>query len=394
MKRLLNPLATTGVTMLGSMALVAILNSCTSSSGNDGGMMQMPTPTLPVLTVANIATTTHREYAATLEGKVNVEIRPQVAGYLETIFIDEGEYVKAGQPLFRINDRPYREQVANTTASLKAAQANESKAQLEVDRLTPLVKNNVISEIQLQTAQASLESAKANVAQARAQMGNAEINAGYALIKAPVSGYIGHIPYKLGSLVGRGEDLPLTVLSDVKDIYAYFSLSEVDFLQFKEQVPGATLEEKLKNLPPVNLILADNTVYPEKGVVSTVEGQFDKTMGAITFRATFPNAAGLLRSGNTGRVSIPRNHAQALVVPQEATFELQDKVLVFVVSDSNKVASRPIHIKDQSATYYFVDEGLKPGEKIVYSGLSRLRDGALIAPQHITLDSLLKTKPI
>jgi membrane fusion protein (multidrug efflux system) len=128
--------------------------------------------------------------------------------------------------------------------------------------------------------------------------------------------------------------------------------------------------------------------------VSTVEGQFDKTMGAITFRATFPNAAGLLRSGNTGRVSIPRNHAQALVVPQEATFELQDKVLVFVVSDSNKVASRPIRIKDQSSTYYFVEEGLKPGEKIVYQGLSRLRDGMLIAPQQITLDSLLKTKPI
>jgi membrane fusion protein (multidrug efflux system) len=117
-------------------------------------------------------------------------------------------------------------------------------------------------------------------------------------------------------------------------------------------------------------------------------------MGSITFRATFPNSAGLLRSGNTGRVRIPRSHAQALVVPQEATFELQDKVLVFVVSDSNKVSSRPIHVKDQSASYYFVDEGLKPGEKIVYSGLTRLRDGAVIVPQLITLDSLLKTKPI
>jgi membrane fusion protein (multidrug efflux system) len=195
-------------------------------------------------------------------------------------------------------------------------------------------------------------------------------------------------------LVGRGEAQPLTVLSDVNEVYAYFSMSEIDFLQFKERIPGNTLEEKIKNLPPVELTLADESFYSEKGKVETVEGQFDKTTGAISFRAVFPNNKGLLRSGNTGRVRIPTVHNEAVVIPQDATFELQDKVLVFVVGDSNKVVSRPIVVEGQTSNYYFVKNGLKTGEKIVYTGLSRLRDGAVIDPQPLSLDSLLKAKPL
>ncbi|HEY9045498.1 MAG TPA: efflux RND transporter periplasmic adaptor subunit [Ohtaekwangia sp.] len=383
---------TTTVSVLSGIALVSILYSCTPSSGNAG--MQMPTPALPVISVSSQAATTYLELPATVEGTVNVEIRPQVAGYLEYIYADEGAYVKAGQPLFRINDQPYREQHSNAHAALLAAQANEEKAQLEVDRLTPLVKNNVISDIQLKSAEASLQTAKANVAQAKAQAGNAQINLGYTIIKAPVSGYIGRIPHKIGSLVGRSETQALTVLSDIQEVYAYFSMSEVDFLHFKEQTPGNTIEEKIKNLPPVELTLADGSIYEEKGKVETVEGQFDKTTGAISFRATFPNAKGFLRSGNTGRVRIPTIHKDALVVPQEATFELQDKVLVFVVADSNKVVSRPIQVNGQTSNYYFVKNGLNAGDKIVYTGLSRLRDGIVINPQPLSLDSLLKIKPL
>jgi membrane fusion protein (multidrug efflux system) len=356
--------------------------------------MQPPLPSLPVISVSNLAATTYREFPATVEGKVNVEIRPQVDGYLEHIYVDEGAYVRVGQPLFRINDQPYREQNSNASAALLASQANLEKAQLEVDRLTPLVKNNVVSDIQLKSAEASLQSAKANVAQAKAQAGNAQISLGYTLVKAPVSGYIGRIPHKIGSLVGRGEAQPLTVLSDVNEVYAYFSMSEIDFLQFKERIPGNTLEEKIKNLPPVELTLADESFYSEKGKVETVEGQFDKTTGAISFRAVFPNNKGLLRSGNTGRVRIPTVHNEAVVIPQDATFELQDKVLVFVVGDSNKVVSRPIVVEGQTSNYYFVKNGLKTGEKIVYTGLSRLRDGAVIDPQPLSLDSLLKAKPL
>lgn len=381
------------LTLFSVVGLSIGISSCTSSSGGPGAQAP-PAPVLPVITLSTVEATTYREYSSMLEGKVNVEIRPQVAGYLEHIYVDEGAYVRAGQSLFAVNDRPYREQQANAYAAQQAAQANLEKAQLEVDRLTPLVKNNVVSEVQLKTAQASLETAKANVSQAKAVASNASINLGYTIIKAPVSGYIGRIPYKIGSLVGRGEDEPLTVLSDINEVYAYFSMSEVDFLEFKEQAPGNTFEEKLRKLPPVELVLADNSIYAEKGKIETVDGQFDRTMGTITFRATFPNTKQLLRSGNTGRVRITRKHSEVLAVPQEATFEMQDKVLVFMVADSNKVAGRPIGIKDRNSNYYLVNSGLKAGDKIVFSGLSRLRDGAQIQPKLVSLDSLFKVRPL
>jgi len=375
-----------------SLLVLAVLSGCASSSARSDGAP--PPAALPVLKVTTVPASTYREYNAALEGKVNVEIRAQVDGYLDKIFIDEGAYVKQGQPLFRINDRPYREQLSNASASLLAAQANEEKAGLEVSRLTPLVDNNVVSDIQLKTAKAALQAAKANVAQAEANVSNARINLGYTLITAPVSGYIGRIPYKTGSLVGRSESLPLTMLSDVNEVYAYFSMSEVDFLQFKDKFEGATIAEKVKKLPPVELVMPDNTIYPEKGRIETMEGQFDKTMGAVSFRAVFPNPNGLLRSGNTGKVKLSESFAAALVIPQEATFELQDKIFVFAVGDSNKVTSKPIRVAGKNGAYYFVEKGVAPGETIVYTGLDRLRDGVVIEPQPISLDSLLKARPL
>ncbi|MGX5820605.1 efflux RND transporter periplasmic adaptor subunit [Chitinophaga lutea] len=380
--------------VLSSTALAIVLYGCSSSSGSDAhGAGPGATP-LPVLTVQQLPATTFREYTAALEGKVNVEIRPQVDGYLDKIYVDEGDYVKQGQPLFKINDRLYQESLSNNRAALQAAQANEEKAALEVEKLTPLVQNNVVSDVQLKNAQSSLQAAKASVSQAKAMVGNASINVGYTLITAPVSGYVGRIPLKAGSLVGRGEAQPLTVLSDVKDVYAYFSMSEIDFLQFKEEIAGKTVEEKIRQLPAVELVLADGSVYESKGKIETVEGQFDKTTGAISFRATFPNGVGILRSGATGKVRIPKQLSEALIVPHEATFELQDKVFVFAVGDSNKVASKPITISGKSGTYLFVEKGLKPGERIVYSGFDRLQEGAVVAPQPITLDSLFKARPL
>ncbi len=375
-----------------SLLVMAVLSGCASSSARSDGAP--PPAALPVFKAIALPATTYREFNASLEGKVNVEIRAQVDGYLDKIFVDEGAYVKAGQPLFRINDRPYREQLSNASASLAAAQANEEKAAVEVSRITPLVDNNVVSDVQLKTAVAALQAAKANVAQAQAGVSNARISLGYTLITAPVTGYIGRIPYKIGSLVGRSETQALTMLSDVHEVYAYFSMSEVDFLQFKDKVKGATIADKVKQLPPVELVMPDNSVYPEKGRIETMEGQFDKTMGAISFRAVFPNPNGLLRSGNTGKVKLSESFPAALVVPQEATFELQDKVFVFAVGDSNKVVSKPIRVSGKNNAYYFVEKGIAPGEGIVYTGLDRLRDGVVIQPQPMSLDSLLKVRPL
>jgi membrane fusion protein (multidrug efflux system) len=376
-----------------TLMVMAVLSGCASSSARSDGAAPPPAA-LPVFKAAAVPATTYREYTAALEGRVNVEVRAQVDGYLDKIFVDEGAYVKAGQPLFRINERPYREQLSNANASLAAAQANEEKAAVEVSRLTPLVDNNVVSDVQLKTAKAALLAAKANVAQSQAMVSSARINLGYTVITAAVNGYIGRIPYKIGSLVGRSETQPLTILSDVQEVYAYFSMSEVDFMQFKDKVKGNTIADKVKQLPPVELVMPDNSIYPEKGRIETMEGQFDKTMGAVSFRAVFPNPNGLLRSGNTGKVKLSEFFPAALVIPQEATFELQDKIFIFTVGDSNKVVSKPIKVSGKHNAYYFVEKGVAPGENIVYTGLDRLRDGVAIQPQPMSLDSLLKARPL
>ncbi|HEY4154374.1 MAG TPA: efflux RND transporter periplasmic adaptor subunit [Puia sp.] len=368
------------------------LESCHNSEGNTPYAPAVVS--LPVITLSNQPFTSYQEYSASLEGNKDVEIRPQVNGYLDKIFVDEGAQVKKGQPLFQINDRPYREALNNAKASWTATKANLASAEINVNKLTPLVQNKVISPVQLKSAQAVYDAAAASVAQAQAQVGNAEINIGYSLIRAPMDGFIGRIPFKTGSLVGMTTTEPLTTLSEIKEMRAYFSLSETDFLQFKKQYPGNTIAEKLKQVPPVELILADNSVYPEKGKVEIVSGQFANGTGSIPFRASFPNAAGTLRSGNTGRIRITTVVPSGLVIPQESTFELQDKVFVFVLGDSNKVRSVPVNISGRSGNYYLVDQGVKAGDRIVYTGVDRLRDGAMIRPENMALDSLLKVRPM
>ncbi|MCJ8152205.1 efflux RND transporter periplasmic adaptor subunit [Chryseobacterium sp. SSA4.19] len=369
-----------------------LLQNCTKAA--EGSNAAPPAPELPVYTVITSPATTYQEFPTALEGKNNVEIRSQVDGYLDKIYVEEGAYVRAGQPLFKIDSRAYGEQMNMANANLQVANANIQKAKVEVDRLQPLVAAKVVSDVQLRTAKANYAAAVATASQARASVGGARINVGFTTITAPVSGYIGRIPHKKGSLISKTDPNPLTLLSDISEIYAYFSLSELDFIAFQNKYAGATLQEKLKNMPMVELVIADNSIYSEKGKMSIVDGQFDKTTGAISVRAVFPNANGTLRTGNTGRVRMPQLISNALVVPQESTFEIQDKTYVYVVGKDQKVTSKPIKISGKTDNYYFISEGLQPGEKIVYVGLGTLKDGASIKPKVISSDSLLKAKPL
>lgn len=342
-----------------------------------------PTPaaTAEVVTINTATATTETDYAAALEGKVQVEVRPQIDGYLEKVLVDEGTFVQAGQPLFKIDELPYREQYNSAKASLHAAEAAVAHAQLEIEKLTPLVQSKVMSDVQLKTLNNAHRLALANAEQARAAVATAQINLGYTLIKAPVSGYIGRLPKKQGSLVSRTDAQALTQLSDVQEIYAYFSLSEADFIRFKAQYSGNTLTDKLNSLPPVSLVLADNSVYPVAGKINMVDGQFDRNTGAITLRAAFPNKDGLLRSGNTGKVRLSLPHTDAIMVPASATVEIQDKVFVYAVGDSNKVSKQPITLIGKSGTDYLVSDGVKAGDRIVFSGLDHLREGSIIQPE-------------
>ena len=340
-------------------------------------------PAAEVITIEASPAVTGHDYTATLQGKTDVEIRPQVDGFLENVLVDEGQYVSAGQPLFKINDQPFRAQLNSATASLQAAEAAITNAQLEIDKLTPLVQNKVVSDYQLKVANAAYKIAVANAAQSKAIVASANISLGYTLIKAPVSGYIGRLPKKRGSLVSPTDPEPLTNLSDVHEVFAYFSLSETDFINFKSQFGGSTLNDKLNRLPLVSLVLADNSTYTQQGRIDMIDGQFDKRTGAITMRAVFPNAQSLLRSGNTGKVRLLQRFDNSLLVPQSATVEVQDKVFVFAVGDSNKVYRQLINITGKSGTYYIVKDGVKQGDRIVYSGLDYLAEGSIIKPENV-----------
>ena len=372
---------------LAGLLIVLAAQSCSTSSGNEQAAEALQR--LPVLTLHTQPATTYNEYPAALEGSKDIEIRPQVEGQLEHIYVDEGAYVQQGEPLFRINARVYTEQLNNAKATLAAAEANLTNARIDVSKLTPLVKNQVLSDVQLNAALAAERVAEANVLRAKAVVESAQINLGYTVISAPVSGYIGRIPFKMGSLVGTATPEPLTVLSEIRNVFAYFSLSENDFIGFKNRVEGSTIADKIGHLPPVELVLSDGSTYPQKGKVEVVSGQFDNRTGTITFRAVFPNEAGLLRSGNTGKIRIPDVSPSVILIPQEATFELQDKVFVFALADSNRVESRPIPIAGRSGTYYLVENGVKAGDRIVYAGLDRLQDGARIIPEPMAPDSLI-----
>jgi RND family efflux transporter, MFP subunit len=343
-----------------------------------------PPPALPVSMVNESSETTFAEYPAAIQGTVDIDVRPQVSGYIQSVLVNEGAYVSAGQTLFLINAQPYKEALNNAKATLQAAEAAILNAQLEVDKLTPLVENKVVSEFQLRTAKTTYQIAQANAQQAKAGVASAQINLGYTNVKATVSGYIGLIPKKQGSLVSPADQTPLTQLSDIDQVHVYFALAENDFNTFNKNYPGKTPGDRIRQLPPVELLLSDNSVYPLKGKIDMISGQFDKGTAAITLRATFPNASGNLRSGNTGKLRLGLTHDKTILIPQSATMEMQDKVFVFALGKGNKVTKRPISVIGKTGTNYLVGDGLKPGDQIVLSGLDRLQEGQVIQPQKAT----------
>ena len=362
---------------LSILILILALYSCSDKPVAGQGA---PVPSLPALEITNSIATTYQEYPASVEGSTDVEIRPQVNGTLDRLYVEEGAFVNAGTALFKINEAPYREKLNNAKANLLAAQGAQANAEIEVSKLKPLVAAKVVSDYQLRTAESTLKIAKASVAQARADIAAAQINIGYTLIKAPVSGYIGTLKKKAGSLVGTSDTEALTQLSDVRNVHVYFSLGESDFVNFKDQYPGSSLEDKIKKLPPVTLVLSNNKEFEQKGKIDLIGGQFDKNTGAISVRATFSNSKGLLRSGNTGRIRLGLKHDNAVVIPQTATFEMQDKTFVFVIGKGNAVKRQPIVIKGKSGEDYIVSDGLKAGDKIVLDGIGSLQEGTVIKP--------------
>lgn len=348
-----------------TISLIAILlSSCNSSKEQESTGQSR---SLPVMELKLDSITLYTEYPARVEGKVNVDIRSRIDGYIQTIYVEEGSYVKAGQTLFKIDDRSY-------TEALNSANAQLANAELEVNKYRMLSQNNVTSDFQLKTAEATYKAAKSAVETAR-------INLGFTTVKAPVNGFIGLIPKRIGNLVSAGDAQPLTTLSDINEVYTYFSMSEKDFLLFNSQYQGENVNEKIAKMENVSLMLADNSIYPTKGKIDMVNGGFDTNTGAISMRAVFNNPNRLLRTGNTGRIIIPRKTDNVLLVPVLSTMDLQDKILVWRLTADNKAERVAITISGKQGDFYVVKEGLSAGDRIIAKELETVTDGETIQPE-------------
>lgn len=347
--------------------------------------------------------TGYTSFPASIQGRVNNEVRAKIQGYITQVLVDEGQYVSKGQPLFRLETNTLNQSasaaragIGAAEASVKAAQSAVNAAQVEVNKIKPLVEKNIISAVQLQTAQANLAGAQAQLsqaiaarAQASANFQGVQANIDYSVIRSPISGVVGKINLRTGSLVGPSDQQPITTVSDTSELFAYFSMNESEYLNFLKNSYGATMSEKLKNMPAVELQMANGDIYAHKGVIKAVTGQIDPNTGTIQFRVSLPNPEKILSNGNTGTILLPKTYSNVLVVPETATFEQQGLVYVYkIVKDTAN--STVIQVTDRVNNLAIVEGGLKEGETVVAEGVGNLRPGTPVKAKPVQLDDILK----
>ena len=341
---------------------------------------QAPTAMGPAEYAVMTIATTDREipinYSATIRGRQDIAIYPQVSGTIFELCVNEGQTVSKGQPLFIIDQVPYKAALQTAEANVAAAKAGVATAQLTYDSKKELYAKNVVSQYDLLTAENTLLTAKAQLAQAEAQRVNAANTLSYTVVKAPANGVVGTLPYRVGALVSASISKPLTTVSDNSDVYVYFSMTENQLLILTRQY--GSIANTLKNMPDVRLVLNDGSVYDRTGRIESISGVIDTSTGSVQLRAVFPNADGLLHSGGAGSVIVPNIHKDCVVVPQVATFELQNKVYVYKVEDGKATSSMIDVEKINNGREYIVKSGLTPGDVIVAEGVGLLREGTPI----------------
>ncbi|WP_159472311.1 efflux RND transporter periplasmic adaptor subunit [Dyadobacter sp. 3J3] len=362
------------------LGLVIFTASCSTQS-KDTAESKDSIPTIPVTELKTQKTELHREYVGDIHAVKNVEIYARVKGYLEQVYVDEGKEVKKGQILFRINNEEYAAELAKANASLQSAIADAKGAELEMGRVKMLVEKNVVAKTELDVAKAKYAAVTARIEEAKSMKSNAAIQLAHTQIKAPFDGMVDRLPFKIGSLINEGT--LLTTLSDTKNVFAYFNVSENEYLEYTRARGSASQQNAI-----VELELADGSFFKHKGTIETMEGAFDEGTGSIAFRARFANPEKLLKHGSTGTIRLTNTVENAILVPQKSAFEIQDKSFVYVVDKNNKIKTRSFTPKSRFASYYLVKSGLEAGDIIVYEGLQGLKDGAIINPKIISMDSV------
>ena len=359
------------------MIVLAVSASLMSSCGNkQGGLPQ--SNEYPVITIQSTNSEMSSSYPATIRGKQDIEIRPKISGFITKLCVDEGSVVRKGQVLFTIDNVQYRAVLNQAEASLNSAKSALATAELTYNNKKELYNQNIVGDFDLQSAANSYATAKATVAQAEAAVVSARDNLSYCNVTSPSDGVVGTIPYRVGSLVSSSMATPLTVVSNIDEMYVYFSVNEKQILEMTRASEGKNVIEAF---PEVQLELADGSIYTQVGHVSTVSGVIDQNTGSVSVRADFANPDHLLKSGGQGNIIITRKTEGVIIIPQAATAEVQDKVFVYVLGKDNKVSYTVIEVEPQkNSQNYIVTKGLKDGDRIVTKGITKLTDGAEIKP--------------
>lgn len=335
-----------------------------------------------VLQVSTANKSLSSAYSATIRGRQDIDIYPQVSGFITRLCVEEGQEVKKGQLLFIIDQVPYQAALQTATANVEAAQAALNTAKLTFDSKKELHAQNVVSAFDLQTAENAWLSAKAQLAQMKAQELNARNNLSYTEVKSPSNGVVGTLPYRVGALVSANLPQPLTTVSDNSDMYVYFSMTENQLLALTRRYGSKA--RALAEMPAIELQLNDKSSYPEKGKIETISGVIDRNTGTVSLRAVFPNKEGLLYSGSSGNVIIPTERENSIVIPQAATYEIQDKVYAFKVVDGKATSTQIKVTRVNGGKEFIVEEGLAPGDVIVAEGVGLLREGTPIQAKQTT----------
>lgn len=336
----------------------------------------------PVTQAISIDTVQYTNYVSSIQSLKNVEIRNRVKGYIESIHIDEGEKVEQGQLLFSISSQEYKEEILKAKAMLKSTIADAKAAELQLENTKMLVSKNIVSKTEQEMAEAKLDALNAKIEEAKSYEASAVLRLSFTQVKAPFGGVIDRIPNKAGSLVDEGT--LLTSLSDNRDVFAYFNISEKEYLDFSFNAK----DQDEKN--EVSLILANNKEHNYKGKIETVEGEFDENTGSIAIRAKFPNPEKILRHGASGKLRIRKALKNVLVIPQKSTFELQDKVYVYVMQQDSTVKMRSFIPKTRIPHLYVVESGLNASDVIVYEGIQDMKEGMKISTEKIPLANIIK----
>ncbi len=317
--------------------------------------------------------TLNQSYSASIQGRQDIDILPQVSGKIQRLCVSEGDKVVKGQLLFVIDQVPYRAALNTALANANQAKAALATAQLTYDNNKELYAQKVVSAYTLKTSENTLMTAKAQVAQTEAQVVNARNDLSYTEVRSPANGVVGTLPFRVGSLVSPTMTTPLTSVSDNSEMYVYFSMTEKQLLSHIRQY--GSKDAALKNMPEVNLELGDQTMYSHKGRVESISGVIDQQTGAVSLRAKFPNAERLLNSGASGNILIPVVRKQSIVIPQAATVQQQDKRIVYKVVNG-KATSQLVEVESISdGTQYIVTGGLKPGDVIIADGAGLVHEG-------------------